>query len=119
MAALLQLNPAYVFFRELPDSPLGPIGALGVPLTPGRSIAVDAMATPLGTPVFLSTSSPLSTRPLNRLVVAQDTGSAIKGAVRADFFWGFGDEAGQSAGRMRQSGRMWILYPRGFQPKPP
>jgi membrane-bound lytic murein transglycosylase A len=119
LAPLLQQNPAYVFFRELPDSPLGPIGALGVPLTPGRSIAVDAMTTPLGAPVFLSTTSPLSTRPLNRLVVAQDTGTAIKGAVRADFFWGFGDDAGQSAGRMRQSGRMWILYPRGFQPKPP
>jgi len=75
--------------------------------------------TPLGAPVFLSTTTPLSVRPLNRLVVAQDTGTAIKGAVRADFFWGFGDEAGQSAGRMRQTGRMWILYPRGFQPKPP
>ena len=119
VAALLQQNPAYVFFRELPDSPLGPIGAQGVPLTPGRSIAVDAMVTPLGAPVFLSTTSPLSARPLNRLVVAQDTGTAIKGAVRADYFWGFGDDAGQSAGRMRQSGRMWILYPRGVQPKPP
>jgi membrane-bound lytic murein transglycosylase A len=52
-------------------------------------------------------------------MLAQDTGGAIRGAVRADFFWGFGEEAGQSAGRMRQSGRMWILYPRGFQPKPP
>ena len=119
LAPLLQQNPAYIFFRELPDSPLGPIGALGVPLTPGRSIAVDALTTPLGAPVFLSTTSPLSARPLNRLVVAQDTGTAIKGAVRADFFWGFGDDAGQSAGRMRQGGRMWILYPRGFQPKPP
>ena len=119
IAALLQLNPAYVFFRELPDSPLGPIGAQGVPLTPGRSIAVDVMTTPLGAPVFLSTTSPLSSRPLNRLVVAQDAGTAIKGAVRADFFWGFGDEAGQSAGRMRQSGRMWVLYPRGSRPKPP
>ena len=119
LAPLLQQNPAYVFFRELPDSPIGPIGALGVPLTPGRSIAVDATMTPLGAPVFLSTTSPLSSRPLNRLVLAQDTGSGIKGAVRADFFWGFGDDAGQSAGRMRQSGRMWILYPRGFQPKAP
>ncbi len=119
LASLLQQNPAYVFFRELPASPLGPIGAQGVALTPGRSIAVDAMTTPLGAPVFLSTTVPLSTRPLNRLVIAQDTGTAIKGAVRADFFWGFGDEAGQSAGRMRQSGRMWILYPRGLPPKPP
>jgi membrane-bound lytic murein transglycosylase A len=108
-----------VFFRELPASPLGPIGAQGVPLTPERSIAVDAMTTPLGAPVFLSTTSPLSVRPLNRLVIAQDTGTAIKGVVRADFFWGFGEEAGQSAGRMRQSGRMWILYPRGSRPRAP
>jgi membrane-bound lytic murein transglycosylase A len=119
LAALLQQNPAYVFFRELPASPLGPIGAQGVPLTPERSIAVDAMTTPLGAPVFLSTTSPLSVRPLNRLVIAQDTGTAIKGVVRADFFWGFGEEAGQSAGRMRQSGRMWILYPRGSRPRAP
>ncbi len=118
LTPLLQQNPAYVFFRELPNSTLGPIGALGVPLTPGRSIAVDALTTPLGAPVFLSTTFPLSTRPLNRLVVAQDTGSAIKGALRADFFWGFGNSAGQSAGRMRQTGRMWVLYPRGLQPKP-
>ncbi len=118
LTPLLQQNPAYVFFRELPNSTLGPIGALGVPLTPGRSIAVDALTTPLGAPVFLSTTFPLSSRPLNRLVVAQDTGTAIKGAVRADFFWGFGNSAGQSAGRMRQTGKMWILYPRGLQPKP-
>jgi membrane-bound lytic murein transglycosylase A len=116
---LLQQNPAYVFFREMPDSPPGPVGAQGVPLTPGRSIAVDPMTTPLGAPVFLSTTSPGSARPLNRLVIAQDTGTAIKGAVRADFFWGFGEEAGQAAGRMRGRGRMWILYPRGFLPKPP
>ncbi|MEO8158029.1 MAG: MltA domain-containing protein [Betaproteobacteria bacterium] len=119
LAALLQQNPAFVFFRELPASPLGPIGAQGVPLTPERSIAVDPMTTPLGLPVFLATTAPLSARPLNRLVIAQDTGTAIKGAVRADFFWGFGDDAGQSAGRMRQSGRMWILYPRGLRPKTP
>ena len=117
IAWLLQQNPAYVFFREMPDSPLGPVGAQGVPLTPGRSIAVDPMTTPLGAPVFLSTTWPASTRPLNRLVIAQDTGTAIKGAVRADFFWGFGEEAGQSAGRMRRNARMWILYPRGLQPK--
>jgi len=114
---LLQQNPAYIFFREMPASPLGPVGAQGVPLTPGRSIAVDPVTTPLGVPVFLSTTSPVSLRPLNRLVIAQDTGSAIKGAVRADYFWGFGDEAGQAAGRMRRSGRMWILYPRGLQPR--
>ncbi|HEX4985463.1 MAG TPA: MltA domain-containing protein [Burkholderiales bacterium] len=119
VAALLQTNPAYVFFRELPASPLGPIGALGVPLTPGRSIAVDAMTTPLGAPVYLSTTQPLSAQPLNRLVLAQDTGTAIKGAVRADYFFGFGETAGQSAGRMRQNGRMWLLYPKGWTPSAP
>ncbi|MGH8730556.1 MAG: murein transglycosylase A [Burkholderiales bacterium] len=116
---LLQQNPAYVFFREMPSSSAGPVGALGVALTPARSVAVDSSVVPLGAPVFLSSTWPLSARPLNRLVLAQDTGSAIKGAVRADLFWGFGDEAGQIAGRMRQSGRMWVLYPRGFEPRLP
>jgi membrane-bound lytic murein transglycosylase A len=116
---LLQQNPAYVFFREMPSSSSGPVGALGVALTPARSVAVDSSVVPLGAPVFLSSTWPLSARPLNRLLLAQDTGSAIKGAVRADFFWGFGDEAGQIAGRMRQSGRMWVLYPRGFEPRLP
>jgi membrane-bound lytic murein transglycosylase A len=116
---LLQQNPAYVFFREMPSSSPGPVGAQGVALTPARSVAVDSSVVPLGAPVFLSSTWPLSARPLNRLVLAQDTGSAIKGAVRADLFWGFGDEAGQIAGRMRQSGRMWVLYPRGFEPRLP
>lgn len=113
---LLNTNPSYVFFRELPASNGGPIGALGVPLSEGRSIAIDPRYVPLGAPVFLSTTYPLSERPLNRLMLAQDTGSAIKGAVRADFFWGFGEEAGREAGRMRQQGRMWVLLPKGMQP---
>src|SRR3954470_9325966 len=117
LGPLLQRNPAYVFFREMPGSAAGPTGAQGVPLTPGRSIAVDPQTTPLGAPVFLATTAPLTMRPLNRLVIAQDAGTAIKGPVRADFFWGFGDDASQSAGRMRQAGTMWILYPRGSQPK--
>jgi membrane-bound lytic murein transglycosylase A len=83
-----------------------------VPLTPGRSIAVDPRAIPLGAPVFLSTTQPGSEKLLQRLVLAQDTGGAIKGAVRADFFWGFGAEAGAQAGRMRQRGEMWALLPR-------
>jgi len=119
LTMLLQQNPAYVFFRELPGRDVGPIGALGVALTPGRSIAVDPASVPLGAPVFLSATWPLSARPLNRLMLAQDTGSAIKGAVRADFFWGFGDEAAALAGRMRQSARMWLLYPKGFTPRAP
>ncbi|MDR2838040.1 MAG: murein transglycosylase A [Azonexus sp.] len=108
---LLNNNPSYVFFRELPDSRDGPIGALGVPLTPERSIAIDPRSVPLGAPVFLSTTRPNSSQPLNRLMLAQDTGGAIRGAVRADFFWGFGKAAGEQAGRMKQSGRMWLLWP--------
>lgn len=113
---LLNANPSYVFFRELPPSDDGPIGALGVPLSAGRSIAVDPRYVPLGAPVFLSTTRPLSNTPLQRLMLAQDTGSAIKGAIRADFFWGPGPQAGLEAGRMRQQGRMWILLPRGLNP---
>ncbi len=118
---LLDENPSYVFFREIaPPAPGtleatidGPIGSLGVPLLAGRAIAVDPRAVPLGAPVFLATTEPLSDTPLRRLVMAQDTGGAIRGAVRADFFWGFGDEAGSRAGRMRQPGQMWLLWPNG------
>lgn len=110
---VLNANPAYIFFREerLPDPQQGPKGALGVPLTPQRSIAIDPQFVPLGAPVFLSTSQPNSDRPLNALVLAQDTGSAIKGAVRADYFWGFGADAGELAGRMKQRASMWVLLP--------
>jgi len=114
----LDFNPSYVFFRETADSG-GPIGTLGVPLTAGYSIAVDARSIPLGAPVYLATTWPLSAQPMERLVAAQDTGGAIRGAVRADFYWGSGAEAGAQAGRMRQQGRMWILWPRGEPlPKP-
>jgi membrane-bound lytic murein transglycosylase A len=118
LAELLDRNPSYVFFRELPvaDASAGPVGALGVPLTPQRSIAVDARYVPLGAPVFLATTWPSSDLPLNRLVLAQDTGGAIRGPVRADYFWGFGAEAGALAGRMRQTGRLWILLPKGMKP---
>jgi membrane-bound lytic murein transglycosylase A len=119
---VLDSNPSYVFFSEekLDDPAEGPKGALGVPLTPGRSIAVDPTSVPLGAPVFLDTTYPATDRPLRRLVVAQDTGGAIKGAVRADFFWGFGHEAGDQAGRMRQGLRMWMLWPKGAAlPKSP
>lgn len=112
----LDANPSYVFFRELPSTLPGPIGALGVPLTPERSIAVDPRVIPLGAPVYLATTWPNSDEPLERLMVAQDTGGAINGAVRADFFWGFGDSAGALAGKMRQSGRMWVLLPKGYSP---
>lgn len=108
----LNHNASYVFFRELPAT-AGPIGALGVPLEAGYSVAVDPKFVPLGAPVFLATTYPLSEQPLERLLMAQDTGGAIKGAVRADFFWGSGPEAGELAGRMRQQGRLWVLWPRG------
>lgn len=111
---LLQQNARYVFFRELPADLSGPIGAMGVPLTAGRSIAIDPLSIPQGAPVFLATTWPNSQKPLNRLMVAQDVGSAIKGGVRADFFWGFGQEAGSQAGKMKQSGKMWILMPRDY-----
>jgi membrane-bound lytic murein transglycosylase A len=114
---LLNTNPSYVFFREVPNSQDGPIGALGVPLTAERSIAVDPRSVPLGSPVFLATTRPNTATPMNRLVMAQDTGGAIKGAVRADFFWGFGKEAGEQAGRMKQGGRLWVLLPVELAPK--
>jgi peptidoglycan lytic transglycosylase A len=112
----LNANPSYVFFRELPRDLPGPIGALGVPLTAERSIAVDPRVVPLGVPVYLATTWPNTADPLNRLMVAQDTGGAINGGVRADFFWGFGDAAGSEAGKMRQAGRMWVLMPKGYAP---
>jgi membrane-bound lytic murein transglycosylase A len=110
---MIRSNPRFVFFREerLPDPAIGPKGAQGVPLTPGRSIAVDPQSVPYGTPVWLDTTEPLSNRPLRRLMVAQDTGTAIVGAVRADYFWGWGDDAEWQAGRMKQPLRMWVLWP--------
>ncbi|MDR2679034.1 MAG: murein transglycosylase, partial [Zoogloeaceae bacterium] len=107
---------SYVFFRELPNTEGGPIGALGVPLTPGRSVAIDPRHIPLGAPVWLATSQPGSRQPLNRLVLAQDTGGAIRGGARIDFFWGFGPQAGEMAGRMKQPGRLWVLLPTGIAP---
>jgi len=112
----LNANPSYVFFRQLPAGDAGPLGSLGVPLTAGYSIAVDPRYIPLGAPVFLATSYPLSDQALERLTVAQDSGGAIRGAVRADFYWGTGETAGELAGRMRQTGRMWLLWPRGERP---
>ena len=164
LPALLDENPSYVFFREVPPpSPGslearidGPIGSLGVPLLAERAIAVDPRAIPLGAPVYIATTEPSSNErcgavpkrefrprgqrsgvsrkrgdhasaaaaasvgescePLQRLVMAQDTGGAIRGPIRADFFWGFGDEAGLLAGRMRQQGRLWVLWPNGAPP---
>lgn len=109
---MLQANPRVVFFQEqaLPDPTEGPNGAQGVPLTPGRSIAVDRKLMSYGTPVWLESPG---AHPLQRLVMAQDTGAAIIGAVRADYFWGWGDEALASAGTTKQTLRLWALWPKG------
>jgi len=106
-------DPSYVFFNEITANVAGPIGALGVVLQPGRSIAVDPRSTPLGYPVFVSTRLPGKDKPLRQLTVAQDTGGAIRGAVRADYFFGNGKQAAQQARRMKQRGQLWVLLPRG------
>jgi membrane-bound lytic murein transglycosylase A len=115
---LLNVNPSYVFFKEerLVDPSVGPKGALGVSLVPARSVAVDRTFIPLGAPLFLATTQPGSDVPLQRLVMAQDTGGAIKGAVRVDYFFGFGGQAPDNAGRMKQQGRVWVLLPRASAP---
>lgn len=118
LSELLGINPSLVFFRELKVEGDGPPGALGIALTPERSVAVDPRHVPLGVPIWLATTRPNSDEGLARLMVAQDTGGAIRGAVRADFYWGSGTAAGALAGRMRQQGQMWILMPRAFQPGP-
>ncbi len=113
--ALLASDPSYVFFKVAADQrPIeGPPGALGVALTPGRSVAVDPRITPLGYPVFLAAPPPAgSSIDMRRLVFAQDTGGAIRGAVRADFFWGFGSDAGRLARGTRHRGQMWLLLPK-------
>lgn len=116
-AEVMNQNPSYVFFRELigarPQD--GPPGSLGAPLSPGRSAAVDRSFIPLGAPVWLDTTDPLTGGPLRRLMMAQDIGGAIKGPVRADIFWGWGSEAEAKAGRMRQPGTDYVLLPRAVR----
>lgn len=111
---LLWSNPRVVFFKEEalpePDASSGPRGAQGVALTPGRSIAVDAASIPYGTPVWLTSQGAAVN--LQRLVLAQDTGTAITGAVRADYYVGTGFEAGELAGRLKQPLRLWVLWPK-------
>ncbi len=111
---MLNANSAMVFFKEekITDPELGPKGAYGISLIGSRAVAIDPTAVPLGTPIYLSTTYPASDRPLRRLVFAQDTGAAIKGAGRTDFYWGFGDEAGAQAGRMKQRSDTWLLWPK-------
>ncbi|MED5356794.1 MAG: MltA domain-containing protein, partial [Pseudomonadota bacterium] len=113
--ALLAENPRYIFFREILGD--GPIGAQGVALTPRRSLAVDRRYIPLGAPLWLDTVWPGGgNRPLRRLMVAQDTGSAIKGPIRGDFFWGYGQDALAEAGRMKSRGNYYLLLPKSTEP---
>jgi len=113
-ASIMYMNRSYIFYREIKGD--GPIGAQGVALTAGRSLAVDTKLMPLGAPIWLDTTWPADTpeadQPLQRLVVAQDTGGAIKGAVRGDIFFGSGEQALDYAGRMKQPGRYYLLLPR-------
>lgn len=119
VAELLNQNPSFVFFRELPlgDPNAGPVGAMNVALTPGYSLAVDPHFIPLGGPVVVDTVHPTSGLRLIRLMLAQDVGGAIRGPLRFDFFWGFGRDAGEHAGRQRHDVRAWILAPTGLRPE--
>ncbi|SAK86020.1 MltA domain-containing protein [Caballeronia hypogeia] len=113
--AFASSDPSYVFFRTIPDSAAGPIGALGVPLSAERSAAVDPRTTPLGAPVFINASEAADGSQVARLLMAQDAGGAIRGAVRADYFFGTGEKAQQKASRMKQPAQMWVLLPKGLR----
>jgi membrane-bound lytic murein transglycosylase A len=114
--AVMNANPSYVFFREIAGE--GPLGTEGVPLTPGRSLAVDRLFVPMGVPVWLDAADPLDPAArLRRLMVAQDTGGAIIGPARADIYFGAGDEAASVAGRIKHNGRFVMLLPHELDPK--
>ncbi|WP_066566159.1 murein transglycosylase A [Snodgrassella sp. CFCC 13594] len=117
LGEVLGQNPSYVFFQAQSEGNDGPIGALGVPLMGGYAGAVDRHFISLGAPLFLATTHPVSGFGLNRLIMAQDTGSAINGAVRVDYFWGYGDDAGATAGKMKHTGYVWQLLPKGMLPE--
>lgn len=116
LAEIMGANPSFVFFRRGSESAQGPVGSLGVPLTPEYSVAVDRHHIDLGAPVFVATTDPRNGMALNLLTVAQDTGSAITGGVRIDYFWGYGEEAGRNAGKMKYPGYVWLLLPNGVLP---
>lgn len=117
--ALMRKNKSFVFFRVLKSD--GPVGAQGVVLTAGRSMAVDPRYISYGVPLWLVTTDPGTkpAKPLRRLVVAQDTGSAIKGPIRGDLFWGYGAAAGNKAGIMKHPGSYYLLLPKTLLPKSP
>jgi membrane-bound lytic murein transglycosylase A len=110
-ARYMDENARYIFFHlTAGETAAGPLGSQGVPLTPGRSLAVDPRFIPLGAMLWLDTRDP-DGRPIQRLMVAQDTGAAIKGPVRGDLFWGYGEDAFAMAARMHSSGKYYILVP--------
>ena len=114
----LAQNPSYVFFEERKGSPdLGPLGAQGVPLTPEASVAVDLRYWRLGTPFIVDASQASPALKIVRPVIAQDTGGAIRGIIRFDYFWGFGDKAGEAAGRQKSNAFSWVLVPNGMKPE--
>jgi membrane-bound lytic murein transglycosylase A len=109
---LMHKNPSYVFFREVDSTSDGPIGCMGVPVTPGRSMAIDRRWLPMGAPLWFDGYHPDNYIQERRLMIAQDTGGAIRGAVRGDFFWGFGKEAMEKAGKMKSKGQYYVFLPR-------
>ncbi len=111
---LMHQNPSYVFFREIPGD--GPIGCMGIPVTPKRSMAVDKRIFPMGAPIWFDGYHPDNHFNHRHLMVAQDTGGAIRGAVRGDFFWGFGKEAMEQAGKMKSKGQYYIFLPKAASP---
>lgn len=114
-ANVMRTNKSYVFFKKLDTG--GPVGAEGVVLTPERSLAVDHTVWPYGLPMFVAATDPVQLRPLEKLLIAQDTGGAITGSIRGDFFWGYGDDAAHRAGLMKSEGRLWVLFPKTTSPK--
>jgi membrane-bound lytic murein transglycosylase A len=116
---MLDQNPRVIFFREAPlgDPAAGPVGAQGVALTPGVSVAIDPQFIPMGAPLLLTTVSPVDGLTARRLAVAQDTGGAIRGPLRIDWFWGPGEDAGAIAGRLHAQGTVHVFVPRGLTPE--
>lgn len=115
-AEVMRTNASYVFFKKLDTS--GPVGGEGVVLAPERSMAVDRSIWPYGLPMYIEATHPAGKEPLQRLMIAQDTGGAIIGVVRGDVFWGYGEKAAHNAGLMKSPGRLWVLLPKTVTPKP-
>ena len=114
--SMLATNERYIFFRNIKSNVGGPIGKMGVPLTPGRSIAVDYGIIPMGLPLWLDAEGVGNIDRISRLMQTQDTGSAIRGPVRGDFFWGYGEKALAFAGKMKSKGTYYIFLPKGINP---